>query len=171
VVFVTDARAALCQTNISSQLWPENRLLFDIKQDLKHVLKSAHRDDFEWELKIKNPTIMDYVNTAVKPSFLNDLGTLFYKISNYQQRKEIQKLCIGYLASSTPKNKMLSALKANLKFEAILNLMTSDKAQELKDAVAQLKTDPVDVVANRTGLATFELLYVSKSAANSKDTK
>jgi hypothetical protein len=167
VAFVVDARAALSQTNLSVSLWPEHsNNSGNVHLDIKRSLIKAHKEDQKWKLEITNPSIMDYVNTAVKPSLLNDLGTLFYKISNYQQRKDIQKICIGYLAGLVGKVRMVNTLKANLKFGPILQLMISDQAEHLRHAVAELKTDTVDRVAKRTGFATFELLYVQRSAAN-----
>lgn len=163
VYLVTDARAALSTTNIDRSLWPENRVQ-EFSLVLKEKLIAAHKENLSWEFVSKDPSILDYVNVATKPSFLNDLQTEFYRISNYAQRKEIQVACIAYFGGFLSFSKLRTQLKANLKFQELLRLMESPKAKELQAAVAQLRFKTVDQVAKDTGFETFELSYILKSS-------
>jgi hypothetical protein len=174
VVFVADARAALTNTNISHALWPENRQ-GGFQKALKSELKLAHRAGASWQLEITNPSIMDYVNTAVKPSILNDLQSAFYKISNYTARKEIQKLCIGWFAGQVSTARIHKALKSNIRYERIHELMQSPLALALQLAVKELIATGEDaaVIAKRTGFESFELMYLKRSSEGNpeKETK
>jgi len=170
IAFITDSRAALTNTNITTTLWPENRR-GPFPLCLATWLKKVNKDNEKWTLEMRNPSIMDYVNTAVKPSILNDMQSAFYKISNYTARKEIQKLCIGWLSGTTAWSKVDKALKSNIRYEKVYELIKSPLAASLKDAVRDLKTsgDHADIVAKRTGLASFELLYIVRSSASSDE--
>jgi hypothetical protein len=170
IIFVADARAALSNTNIAADLWPENRR-GPFNLCLTTWLRKVHKDNESWKLEMRNPSIMDYVNTAVNPSILNDLQSAFYRISNYAARKEIQKLCISWLSGTTSWSKIDKVLKSNIRYEKVYALMQSPLAAKLKEAVHQLKTgaEPADKVAKQTGFEPFELLYIVRSSASSDE--
>jgi hypothetical protein len=163
IYLVIDARSALATTNIDNSLWPEQRNEYFIPS-LIAKLKEVRKANTSWEFVSKDPSILDYVNVATKPSFLNDLQTEFYRISNYAQRKEIQIACIAYFGGFLSFSKLKTQLKSNLKFQELLRLMESPKARELQEAVAQLRFKSVDQVAKDTGFETFELSYILKSS-------
>lgn len=168
VYFVTDSRAALSHTNINAALWPENRKDHHFNDCMRWVLIHSHKKNEEWVLQKNEPTLMDYVNSATKPSQLNNLQSLFYKINPYALRKEIQILCISYLAGYTSHKLMREKLKSSLKFADLLELMESPKTKALRDAVARVRTEPIEKVVKETGAASFELMYLIKSGTQNK---
>lgn len=168
VYFVVDSRAALSHTNITRVMWPEEREDRTITEAIKAVLVHSHKRNLHWEYLKKEPSLMDYVNYATKPSFLNNIQTQFYKINPYALRKEVQILCISYLAGYTSYTEMKRKLKSNLKFQALFELVDSTKAKELRAAVEMTKNKSVEQVAKETGFATFELLYIKNSGAQNR---
>lgn len=173
VFFVVDSRAALSHTNISNALWPETYPEdMSFLDAMKACLVSTKGLKPSWEFERKEPSLMDYVNAAVKPSFLSDLQSQMYKINPYAFRKEVQAMCILYLAGRKSQKAMKAMLKTNLRLYYLLELMTSEKAQQFRDAVLRLHKelmirphkDAVDMIVKETGFMSFELLYVYKSA-------
>ncbi|BAG41607.1 hypothetical protein [Ralstonia phage phiRSL1] len=163
IFLVTDARAALSTTNISDVLW-NDKMKKPFDAALAAALQQATTNISGWEYKKNDPSIMDYVNSATKPSWLNDLQTQLYRLKNYQQQKRVREVCIGYLAGITPKTTALRFLKANLKLQDILLLMQNPKAEELKAAVAASRLSSADIVSKATGIESFEIQYVLKSS-------
>jgi hypothetical protein len=103
---------------------------------------------------------MDYVNIVAKPSLLNAIQTTVYKINPYQLRKDIQEMVLQFLNSQLSVGQMKATLKANLKLEPLIPMLI--EAIPLREAVARLKTEPVETVALETGFPSFELMYVQK---------
>lgn len=167
VFFVTDSRAALSTTNISNMLWPEIREALSIESAVKKALMGSPGG--HWDLVVQEPTLMDYVNQATKPSQLNDIQAAFYKINPYAVRKEIQLLCISYLGGFTSFKKLKEKLKTSLKFGPLLDIMSSEKTRQLREAVARLSKETVEEVVKDTGFVAFELNYLSKSAEQNRN--
>jgi hypothetical protein len=168
VYLVVDSRAALATTNLGTYLWPEKRdhtFLTSLRDAL--VIAAGRPDD--WKLAVNEPSLMDYVNTATKPSQLTDIQSLLFKISNYPLRKEVKTLCISYLAGTASLSAVKAKLNSNLKLAPLLTVMLDDRTKRLKDAVAMLKTTHIDKVVKETGIQSFELLYVMKSAAGAQE--
>lgn len=167
VYFVCDGRAALALSNVSQILWPEHREL-SIDDAIKNALIVSNQLTQDWTLSVNEPSIDDYVNLAAKPSFLNGVQGLIYKITPYSKRKETQKSCIAYLAGGLNITVLKRQLKASLKLADILTLMDSDKAKNLREAVAALRSKPLEIVSKEYGVETFEILYVVKSYEQNK---
>lgn len=160
VLFICDALAFLSTCNLQI-IKPQG-----MAENIKDALEYARLNPLEgWKLKIKEPSISDYVNNATKPSFLNDLQTQLYKITPYDLRKTTQNLIIGYLAGAEPKAKLIAKLKTSHKLDKIYELIKSPKTQALKDAVALFaKNQNIELTALETGFETFEILYLTNSS-------
>jgi hypothetical protein len=165
IYFVTDARAAIASTNLGHNLWEDyrNDLGLTFTKALKDFLWSSVESNKEWKLEVTEPSVLDYVRIASKPSFLNDVQTTIYKITPYALRKEVQSMCISYLAGGTGQHLLKHKLKSSFKLAGLLDLMSSPKAKELREAVGLLKKNTVDEVVASTGFQSFELLYVTRS--------
>jgi hypothetical protein len=165
VLFVCDSRAALSTTNLSISLWPDHRSP-DTLAAFKTSLVIASKNAEGWDLISKEPSTLDYVNSATKPSLVNKLQTEVYKLTPYSLRKEVQQLMIAYLAGTASYSAMHKKLKSSLKLQRLAELLHLPKAKELREAVLMLGNSSVEEVAKKTGFETFELLYLSRS--NSK---
>ena len=161
VLFVCDSLAALMDTNVDRSFIDEAvSAVVKVKRALLSIDFDAH-----WKFRRKEATVADYVAVASKPSFLSNIQTAIYKINPYALRKEVQNLAIQYLASNVGVTKLKSKLNSSVRLEPLAQLMLSPKAQDLKEAVRMYqRTQDVEVVAKDSGFATFELLYIVKSA-------
>lgn len=168
IYLITDSRAALSVTNASHGLWPEQRENLSFDKMLRLVLQSTTARSEPFAFKKAEPSIADYVNAATKPSFLNHIQTAIYKIQPYPMRKEVQAMCIAYLAGGVSHAILRRKLKSSFKLDELAALMLADKAKSLRDAVSLLKGAPVDQVAKKTGFEPFELNYVANSYARNR---
>jgi hypothetical protein len=164
VLFVCDCRAALATTNIKTNLWPEHRSP-SLLQDIKNSLVEAHSSTEDWSLINNEPSTLDYVESATKPSFVNLLQTALYKVTPYTLRKEVQVLMISYLAGTASHTSLFKKLKTSLKLQPLAELLSLPKAKEIREAVLMMSNLSVEEVSKKTGISTFELLYLSKSNA------
>jgi hypothetical protein len=162
VFFVCDSGAALSYTNLSQALWPENRS-FSLPDSIKHALIHASTEQTDWKLELKEPRLVEYVKVAVKPSFINHIQAIIQKITPYAKSKETRMMCIAYLAGGIGIMALRRYLKASLKLADLLALMDSPAALNMKNAVAALKSKPIEVVTQEFGVESFELLYIIKS--------
>jgi hypothetical protein len=152
VNFITASYAELSLTN-----YPKLREdLGDLDSALRHALNNLV--SIVPRVDTKQP--MDYVNEVSKPSLLNSIQTQIYKIQPYSLRKETQALVLGYFASTISRNKVVRALERSFKTAGLIPLM--DEGYGLRAAVARLKQEPLEVVAEQTDISTFDLLYLSK---------
>jgi len=162
VVFICAPAAILKTTNL--------RLLKcdDLYNTLKEALIYASKHPFNpgWELQNNPKSILDFVNLATKPSYLNKLQESLYKITPYSLRKEAQTLIISYLASKASRKDLFAKLNSSWKFATLKELLDDPKAVKLKDAVSMYyKVNDEVKVAEATGFETFEILYIARSAA------
>ena len=162
ILFICDCRAALLNTNTYRDLWPENRGS-DIVVKFQNVLTRAVRAT-GWTLAISEPTTMEYVESATKPSYLNLAQSLLYKITPYSLRKEVQQLMVSYLAGIASYTALHKRLKSSLKLQALHELLSLPKAKELREAVLLLNMYSAEEVAKKTGFETFEILYLYSSS-------
>lgn len=171
IAYVTDARAALSLSNIDNSMWAGSTDNSQFLKAIKQSLKVRVRDVPKWSLTRREPSLMEYVNKAVKPSQLNDFQTLVCKINPYTLRKEIQTLFIGYLASSVKGSVLKAKLNSSYRLAPLLDLMKAERTQELRKAVAQVKAGAdLEVVCTETDFESFEIMYILKaSAARSAD--
>jgi len=168
VYFVCDARAPLAVCNLSQALWPEHRNDMDLEVAIRNALERSNELTHDWQLRVSEPSMSEYVNIASKPSLMNHIQGTIYKITPYTLRKEVQKLCIAYLAGAVTVTALRRKLKSSYKLADLLALMDSDKARNLKDAVAATRSKTVEVVAKEYGVETFEVLYCLRSYEQNK---
>ena len=164
IYFVCDARDVLAQSNVSKALFPEHRMN-SLEDSIKNALIETMRHDDSWTLRIQEPSLSDYVLIASKPAFLNLIQGSIYRITPYQKRKEVQRLCIQYLAGAVPLAKVRVLLKSSLKFNDLLSMMDSDKALNLREAIKATNSRPLEQVCKEYGVEQFEIMYVVKSAS------
>lgn len=151
VNFITASYAELSLTNYPR--FPES---MDLDAGLRHMLQNP-------VLTAPSVTKMrpiDYVNQVSKPSLLNNIQTQVYKIQPYSLRKETQAMILDFFGSKISKKTMVYALRRSFKTAGLIPLMEQGLA--LRDAVARLKSESVEAVAQDTGIPTFDLLYLSK---------
>lgn len=167
ILFVCDSLALLSTCNMGI-LRPQ-----DIEASMRRSLEYAIANPMlGWKLVRVEPSITDYVSGATKPSYLNEVQTLLYKISNYDLRKEIQGLIIGCLAGAESRTKLAAKLASNHKLDELRILVKDPKFNLLRDAVAMhQRGSAIEVVASATGFENFEILYITRSSAKSLETK
>lgn len=164
VVYVVDAMSALQLSNIT-EIVQTSPLEKSLRQTLIATKPKVKKEPV-WELKTREPSLMDYVNLAVKPSQLNDFQTLVCKINPYSLRKEIQGLFIGYLASTVSARVLKSKLSSSYKLSPLLDLMKAERTQELKDAVAKVKSGAdLEAICGELDFESFEIMYIIKASA------
>jgi len=167
IYFVCDARTVLGQSNISQQLWPERRTK-SLEDSIADALVDALPSEKPWTLTVNEPSLSDYVLIASKPAFLNLIQGSIYRITPYAKRKEVQRLCIQYLAGMVPLLRVKTLLKSSLKFNDLLSMMDSDKAMNLREAVKATNSKPLEQVCKEYGVEQFEIMYVIKSASQNQ---
>lgn len=163
IYIICDSRAALANTNASRLLWPDNESFSGV---LRLALNTAHIKNEDWVLTKSDPSIDDYVNASSKPSFLNHVQTIIYKINPYDLRKEMQPLVIMHLSGMAPAAKIRIKLKSSFKLEPLMRLLEDPQADKLRAAcetVLKHNADPY-VVAKQSGVDSFDILYLVSSA-------
>lgn len=162
IYLVCDSRAALAATNVQLV----STMDLNLFHALKHALTLSVNVKDPWTLNYKEPSILEYVNAASKPSLLNNIQNVIYKITPYAFRKEVQNLVILYLAGAIPVAKLNAKLRSSLKFDALALLMKDPQVLIIREACElHLKKGlTVEDVAKQTGVATFEILYISASS-------
>lgn len=164
VVYVVDAMSALQLSNIT-EIVQTTPLEKSIRQTLVASKPKAKKEP-AWILQVKEPSLMDYVNTAVKPSQLNDFQTLVNKIHPYPLRKEVQGMFIGYLASTIKVKDLRHKLDSSYKLTPLLDLMKAPRTKELREAVAKVKAGAdLEKMCIETGFESFEIMYIIKASA------
>lgn len=165
VLFVCDSLGILSSCNFRVIKTPADMNYHDYTHNLALALNHAVSHPLDgWDLVRKEPTLLQYVNLATKPSFLNNMQTEIYKITPYALRLEVKNLIISYLAGVEGRNKLVAKLKTSMKLTALLTLIMDAKTVLLKEAVAIFnKTQDIEATAKTTGFETFEILYVVNS--------
>ena len=151
VNFITASHAELSYTNFPR---------LPTSDDFLEVLKYALQYPVSVVPEVKQLTNLDYVELVAKPSLLNNIQTLVYKIQPYALRKEVQKLILQYFNSQISLRGVEHNLKRSFKTVGLIPYLREGVG--LKTAVARLKAETVEAVAADTGFETFELLYLSK---------
>ena len=114
------------------------------------------------------PSIMDYVNVAVKPSYLMNIQTALYRISNHNTRKVAQAAVIKYLDNKLSWRQLKLLLTGNLATEPLVRILACDEAEQLKQAVSSVRAGAdVKEVAAITDFCTFDILYIIRSSEKS----
>lgn len=121
------------------------------------------------KLKLSVPSVMDYVNMAVKPSYLMGVQTALYRISNHNTRKIAQAAIIKYLDSKMSWRQLRALLKGNLTTEPLVEIMQSPLAAELQQAVLRVREgQDIRVVEAESSFVSFDILYVIRSSEKNK---
>jgi hypothetical protein len=160
ILFVCDSPSALSQCNVLC-------ITECTTERLSAALKLATAQPVPegWKLQRNEPTILDYVQTATKPSYLNHIQTALYRITPYALRKDVQYTTIAFLDGQISLKTLRVKLKSNYKLAELLELVGDPKAEELRRAVARFKaTNMLDETAKEFNVETFEILYVVNSA-------
>ncbi len=170
VYFVCCAKTTLEESNLSLALSHASGFT-----DLKSAIQMAPIMTWEadWTLEIKQPGLLDFVQMAVKPMFVNQLQKLVQSITPYAKSKEARSLCVSYLCGETSREEMLIHLTGSLKFSAIAELMRTEKAAQLRAAIAEYKSNakPLERICDQYGFESFEILYPvnSNSAGDAEE--
>src|SRR6202022_2301808 len=165
IILLCDSFAMLSSCNVHI-IKPEN-MDYGMRSALKYATDNTAIDG--WKLKRKETSINEYVTSATKPSLLNDVQSLLYRVSNYSLRKEAQTLIIGYLAGTESKSKLMAKLSSSYKLDDLKALMKDPLCDNLKDAVdAYKKTKNVEIAASAHNISTFEIMYIFQSAMKTK---
>jgi hypothetical protein len=172
IYFVCCSETALAESNLSDALTPTRRAPNELKSAIKNAPLLTW--DYEWkQLEIKQPALIDFVKMAVKPMFVNQLQKLVQSITPYAKSKEARSLCVSYLCGETSREDMLNHLSGSLKFSAIAELMRSEKAGQLRAAIAEYKsnTKSLERICDQYGFESFEILYPvnSNSAGDAEE--
>lgn len=165
ILFVCDSLSSIQLCNIQ-QIKSD-----DLKSNIKKALIYAVSNPIVggWKLTSKEPSIEEYVNAVSKPQILNEIQTSIYKIAPYALRKEVQALVISYLANDVQQSQLKFKLQSNYKLAEILDICCSDKAINLRKAVLAFnKCGNIDLVSNEYSIASFQILYITRSFALSK---
>ena len=155
LIIVVDSKTALTYSNVP--IWdasPE-----DIISSL-HELKQWPRTT----VVVRKPTIMSLVNQAVTPSFLTDVQTLLYRISNHALRKAAQQGVISYLNSETSKKALLETFGTSYAFDALKELIARPTAGVLREAVSRFrKGEDIKRIEKDTKCSSFDIMYLVRS--------
>lgn len=170
VYFVCCSKTSLEESNLSDALEP-NKRSGSLKESILVQLNSPFEKD--WKLKVNHPQLLDFVHIAVKPMFVNELQKLVQSITPYAKSKEARSLCVSYLCGETSREDMLNHMRGSLKFSAISELMSTEKAAQLREAIREYKLNakPLDRICEQYGFESFEILYPvnSRSAEEPED--
>lgn len=153
VIIVVDSKAALSRTNLPSldHRTTGNPLL---------GLPSLERTD----VVIRKPKVMEYVNAAVKPSFLTDLQTSLYRISNHGVRKEAQTNVIKFFNSKLSLRALSLSLSNSFALEPLKDHMKRPEVERLRTAVTLFRQGKdIKEIEKETKCSSFDILYLVRS--------
>jgi len=132
--------------------------------DVGEALRAA-RSLAPIELRISTPKIMDYVNTAVKPSFLMGVQTALYQIANPTLRKTVQSAVVQFFDTKLSLTALCKMLKENYRTEHLVALVASAEALALREAVLRFrKGEDLLNLELETKFMSFDLLYIVRSS-------
>lgn len=165
ILFVCDSLAQLSLCNI--RILDPRDMRYSLRRSLEHALANPFEKD--WKLEVREPTFAEYVTSSTKPSFLNGIQTELYRITPYDLRKQVQALVIGYLAGVEPRKKLWDKLNSTYKLDRLKVVLNDPKCSQLKQAVGlYIRGGDLETISMEYSCPTFEILYLSKSAANAK---
>lgn len=154
VHLVCDSIAALSMTNLTTWAWTGKP-----EKDMQRILPK--RDPVPFVLQVQEKTYMDFVAAASKPSFLRLLQTAFYKITPYADQKAIRIASLSFLAGSINKKALQRVLSITLKSEKVQELLASETAVKLMDAVQRARqSGDIEEAAEHFDIEAFEVRYI-----------
>ena len=131
-----------------------------LREPLTRGIREALRDKSRRAVRVRTMNVLDYVNLIAKPSILNKIQTLVYKIQPYERRKIINSMIISWFNSGTSTRQLRAELERGLQTQRIIPLLA--ESETLRLGVSMLKTHTPEEVQEKLGTATFDLLYLSK---------
>ncbi|QDH83406.1 hypothetical protein [Achromobacter phage Motura] len=153
ILFVFDSRAALLQTNLKPLVL--NDLMPDVQRAL-HI-NGSH----EFKLVKREPSLLEFIDMATKPSVLRTLQTAWCKINPYAYRKEVQEAIILYIEGSRSFKATKAVLEKNLRAEAMLPTLKSDECAALIEAVRLYKAGAnLDQICEHFNMESFDITYI-----------
>lgn len=159
VLFVCDSAEKLRHTNLSTL---PGKLNAPLSERVKEALLAPWHDDLE--IRLDEPSLLDYVDLASKPSILRDMQTVFYKINPYGLRKEVQAAVYNYLAGKIARKAAQQIIDKCSRSSEIKALLNADTTQILCKALRDAKKLPAQQVADTYGIDVFDINFVKASS-------
>lgn len=157
-IIVIDSKSALLNSNVDTSLFNLRN-----KLDLQKAFISCSKCEKQIKLEINEPTLSQIIDKVTTKSVLTDIQTLVNKVNPYDLRKKVHKLVISYFYGSATLSQ-IKKLKISEKLRLIYNVLISDKAKNVRNAVLEYKqVKDENKVANKYKVHTFEILYVYNS--------
>lgn len=154
VNFISAAYAVIGMSNIPTFPDPDQ---YNLELALKVMLESRRPPT---KISVNEPRALDYVAMVSKPSLLNEIQTLIYKIQPYSLRKETQAMVLRFFQGKISRNAIVYFLRKSFKTAELISPI--ERGSTLREAVAASKVESVEAVAKRTGISTFDLIYLGK---------
>lgn len=118
-----------------------------------------------WRYQRTKKTMMQYVEVATKPSYLNKVQEAIYKINPYNLRKEAQAKILRHIAGHISDAEILTYIRSSPRFAVLESLIAQPEKMSLRSALKSYKAGERDetLLAKRWGVETFEILYLANS--------
>lgn len=117
------------------------------------------------EVEVQSLDYMAYVSVAATASFMTEIQTAIYQITNPVLRKEVQANIIRFLDSRISGGVLKKLLQSNSRLEPIYALMNSAKAIALRSAVRRFRAgEDLAALELETKFTSFDIKYITRSA-------
>lgn len=158
VLFVCDSNEQLKHTNLKPLPGKETDALIErVKSGLLAPWDSG------LEITVDEPSLLEYVDKASKPSLLRDIQTLVYKINPYALRKDIQFVVMLYLSGKISRKAAFTEIALCSRSRELQELLQSPASQILIKALKKAQDLPTQQVADEFGIDVFDLNFVRAS--------
>lgn len=116
------------------------------------------------KVELHTVSIMEYVDSAAKPSFLNKVQTHIYQLGTNLQGP-VRKQIISYLDSKLSYIRLRHFLKSNLNYAPLMILMDSPEAFKLRAVVERYrKGEDLAELELETSVASFDVSYITRAS-------
>lgn len=171
IIFVLDNPVILSMTNVSmlkTEVVGLNRFstssisLEDIKEALIRATEQPLKGFIPF---IKQTPMEEYVKSVSTRTVLDKLQTAFYRVSNYQERKDVQNKVMLYMTGRLSMRKLSSSLSRTERLREIRDLLVSSRFVDLREAISQvLAGENPSTISRRFKVEEFDINYIIKSA-------
>lgn len=159
IAFIAASQHEISISNVRLLERTEN-LIYDVKYALIESLKGTK----DFILEYNEPSLMDYVKVASKPSILNQIQNAWYKVNPYSDRKIVQNTVIQYLSGIITLTRAKSVLSKTLKMQSIADMLATQEATNLKLATMEAKhKGGIAEIAESYNLDPFDINYLLAS--------
>lgn len=156
IVFCFLSKAELLNSNLTPLAISETNPMMSVKYALRHI------EDKPFLFKYREPSLLEIVATVNKPSVLQNLQTLFYKIQNTEVRNDISAAIYAYLGSNLTASALNRKLNSTLLKDELTRVLKTVEARALKEAVQQVQSGAdVDEVSKMTGVDSFDINFIT----------